>query len=139
MVGKLLSPRRIHVSSFKERVVAIWRPGRGIFVQEQDDRQFLFKFFHEYDISRVLEGGPWIYDNMYILLHRLMPNKAPAAIPLDSLDFWVQIHNLPVGFMFTQVKKQTLWANLFNMIRLTIQGLGPLICGLRFELMFRSH
>ena len=89
MVGKLLSSRRIHVPSFKERVVAMWRPGRGIFVQEVDDRRFLFKFFHEYDISRVLEGGPWIYDNMYILLHRLMPNEAPAAVPLDSLDFWV--------------------------------------------------
>ena len=87
MVGKLLSPRRIHVPSFKERVAAIWRPGKGIFVQELDDRRFLFNFFHEYDISRVLEGGPWIYDNMYILLHRLMPNEAPVAVPLDSLDF----------------------------------------------------
>ena len=101
MVGKLLSPSRIHVPFFKERVAAMWRPGRGIFVQELDDRRFLFKFFHEYDISRVLEGGPWIYDNMYILLHCLMPNEAPAAVPLDSLDFWVQIHNLPIGFMST--------------------------------------
>ena len=87
MVGKLLSSRRIHVPSFKERITATWRPRRGIFVQELDDRRFLFMFFHEYDISRVLEGGPWIYDNMYILLHRLMPNEAPAAIPLDSLDY----------------------------------------------------
>ena len=106
MVGKLLSPRRIRVPSFKERVAAMWRPGRGIFVQELDDMRFLFKFFHECDISRVLEGGLWIYDNMYILLHHLMPNEAPTVVPLDSLDFWVQIHNLPVGFMSTQVGKQ---------------------------------
>ena len=79
---------------------------KGYFVQELDDRRFLFTFFHEYDISRVLEGGPWIYDNMYILLHRLMPNEAPVAIPLDSFDFWVQIHNLPVRFMSTKVGKQ---------------------------------
>ena len=84
----------------------MWKPGRGIFVQELDDRRFLFKFFHEYDISRVLEGGPWIYDNMHILLHCLMPNEAAAAVPIDSLDFWVQIHNPPVGFMSTQVGKQ---------------------------------
>ena len=37
MVGKFLSPRRIP-PSFKERVAAMWRPGRGIFVQELDDR-----------------------------------------------------------------------------------------------------
>ena len=49
----------------------------------------------------VLEGGPWIYDNMYILLHCLMPSDAPTAVLLDSLDFWVQIHNLRVGFMST--------------------------------------
>ena len=53
-----------------------------------------------------MEGGPWIYDDMDILLHCLMPNEAPIAVPLDSLDFWVQIHNLPVGFMSTQVGKQ---------------------------------
>ena len=52
MVGKLIS-RRIHVPSFKERVVAMWRLGRDIFVYELDDRKFLFMFFHEYDISRV--------------------------------------------------------------------------------------
>ena len=32
MVGKLISSRRIHVPSFKERVDAMWRLGRGIFV-----------------------------------------------------------------------------------------------------------
>ena len=53
-----------------------------------------------------MEGGPWIYDNMYILHHRLMPNEAPVAVPLDLLHFWVQIHNLPVGFTSTQVEKQ---------------------------------
>ena len=87
MVGKLLSPRRIHVPSFKEQVIAMCRLGRGIFVQELNDKGFLFKFFHEYDISRVLEGGPWIYDNMYILIHHLMPNEAPAIVLLNSLDF----------------------------------------------------
>ena len=35
-----------------------------------------------------------------------MPNEAPAVVPLNSLDFWVQIHNLPVGFTSTQVRKQ---------------------------------
>ena len=86
MGGKLLSPHRIHVPSFKERVAAMWRPGRGIFVQELDDRRFLFKFFHEYDISKVLEGGPWIYDNTYILLHCLMLNEAPL---LFRLTRWI--------------------------------------------------
>ena len=53
-----------------------------------------------------MEGGPWIYENMYILLHRLMLNEAPAVVPLNSLDFRVQIHNLPIGFTSTQVRKQ---------------------------------
>ena len=35
-----------------------------------------------------------------------MPNEGPTFVPLDSLDFWVQIHNLPVGTMSTQVGKQ---------------------------------
>ena len=35
-----------------------------------------------------------------------MPNEALSVVPLDSLDLWVQIHNLPLGFMSTQVGKQ---------------------------------
>ena len=106
MHGREVAISMLNSCSFKERVAAMWRPERGIFVQELDDRRFLFNFFHEYDISRVLEDGPWIYDNMYILLRRLMPNEALAVVPLDSLDFWVQIHNLLAGFMSTSVGKQ---------------------------------
>ena len=35
-----------------------------------------------------------------------MLNEVPATVPLNSLDFWIQIHNLPIGFMSTQVGKQ---------------------------------
>ena len=43
---------------------------------------------------------------MTICIHHLMPNESLAIILLHSLDFWVQIRNLPVGFMSTQVGKQ---------------------------------
>ena len=35
-----------------------------------------------------------------------MPNEVPTVVSLNSLDLWVQIHNLPIGFMSTQVGKQ---------------------------------
>nr|DAD24221.1 TPA_asm: hypothetical protein HUJ06_025684 [Nelumbo nucifera] len=62
--------------------------------------------FHSVDLKRVLEGGPWTYDNHVLLLHHLKLGEIPNQIPLFHVDYWVQIYDLPVGFMFVNVGKQ---------------------------------
>ncbi|MBA0808307.1 hypothetical protein Gohar_024058, partial [Gossypium harknessii] len=39
-------------------------------------------------------------------LHRIQPGESPSLVPLNLLEFWVQIHDLPSGLMTKSMAKQ---------------------------------
>ena len=43
---------------------------KGICIKENEPNLFLFWFYHEIDLRRVVEGGPWTFDCHVLLLHR---------------------------------------------------------------------
>ena len=51
-------------------------------------------------------GGPWTYDNHLSILHWIQPSEGPNQIPLNSIDIWVQVFDLPSGYMSKSVGKQ---------------------------------
>ncbi|KAJ8755052.1 hypothetical protein K2173_016557 [Erythroxylum novogranatense] len=82
VVGRLLTEKMINFSIFKQVMASVWRP-----------------FFYHLDMDRVMRDGPWNYQQTPILLHRLQPHENPRQVELISLELWVQIHNIPHGFM----------------------------------------
>ncbi|XP_057779491.1 uncharacterized protein At4g02000-like [Salvia miltiorrhiza] len=86
-------------------MASIWRPGKGVFMKDIGKGRFIFQFFHELDLKRVYEGGPWAFGNFPLILHRLRKGEFPLTVPLDILPFWVQIHDLLAGFLTEGVGK----------------------------------
>ena len=64
---------------------------------------FYFSFFHEIDITRVLEEGPWKFDQHLLIFHRLEDNEQPTRVPLFLTMIWVHVRDLPLGFMSEKV------------------------------------
>ncbi|KAI4350923.1 hypothetical protein L6164_005326 [Bauhinia variegata] len=83
----------------KERMANIWRPGRAVTIREINPGVFLFQFYHKLDITRVFNGGPWSFDNHMLILEPVKPGDIVSEIPLFHVCFWVQIHDLPAGFI----------------------------------------
>ncbi|XVF74725.1 hypothetical protein PTKIN_Ptkin13bG0134800 [Pterospermum kingtungense] len=106
LVGRFLTDRSINFQAMKNRMAVEWRPGKGVNIKEVEPQLFLFQFFHEVDVKRIMEGGPWSFDSHSLILHRLMPSDIPSNVPLFSVAFWVRIYDLPVGFMSMSVGKQ---------------------------------
>lgn len=106
LVGRLLSDRNINFNAMKNRLADLWRPVKGVLIREIGDQKFIFQFFHAMDMRRILEGGPWTFDNQYLILHHLKQGEHPIQIPLYLIPFWVQIYELPVGYISEGVGKQ---------------------------------
>ncbi|XP_019178362.1 PREDICTED: uncharacterized protein LOC109173575 [Ipomoea nil] len=70
----------------------------GMNIDELATRRYLFKFYHEADISRIINDGPWTFDKSLLLLKRLSDTEDPLDIDLNTAEFWVQVHGLPPGF-----------------------------------------
>lgn len=78
----------------------------GINIKEIDSGIFLFQFYHHEDLSWVLNGGPWSFDNAMLIVSKIPAGEEPLNVSLWSIEMWIQIHDLPKGFMYEAVGKQ---------------------------------
>ncbi|XP_057803593.1 uncharacterized protein At4g02000-like [Salvia miltiorrhiza] len=50
-------------------------------------------------------ASPWAFGNFPLILHHLRRGEFPLKVPLDYLPFWVQIHDLPAGYLTEGIGK----------------------------------
>jgi hypothetical protein len=105
LVGRYVHDRPIRFNSMKACLADVWRPVKSMTVKEASPGLYLFKFFHPLDVEGVLKGGPWNFDNFTLIIERLMIGIALHDIPLFHVNFWVQIHDVPIGMMIEKVGK----------------------------------
>ena len=106
LVGRFLTDRSINFNFMRDRFSHLQRPGKGVCISELVNQRYIFKFFHVVDLKIVLAGGPWTYDNHLLILHWIQPGEYPNQIPLNSIDIWIQIFDLPSSCMSELVGKK---------------------------------
>lgn len=106
LIGRLLTDRPVNFMAMKTRMADIWRPGKGVSIRDVGEHRYLFQFYHVIDMRRVLDSGPWSFDNQILLLHHLKQGELPSHVPLTHINFWVQVYDLPLGYMSEKVGKQ---------------------------------
>uniref|UniRef100_A0A803NVA0 CCHC-type domain-containing protein n=1 Tax=Cannabis sativa TaxID=3483 RepID=A0A803NVA0_CANSA len=103
LVGKLLTGRVSDFNVFQNMMAFLWQPGMGMYVKELNPNLFLFQFYHEIDIQRVIDGSPWTYDRKPLIFTRLKEGDNPRLVEINHMDMWVQLHNLQSGNMTLSV------------------------------------
>lgn len=103
LVGKFLTESSIDFQAMQDKMASLWRPGRGVYVKELETNRYIFQFYHEIDIRRVIEGSPWTFGRHQLVIERLKPGDDPRSIALNSLDLWVQLHGMNPGYMSQRV------------------------------------
>ncbi|XVF48482.1 hypothetical protein PTKIN_Ptkin03bG0193900 [Pterospermum kingtungense] len=105
LVGRFLTDRSINFNAMSSRLSEIWKPGKGVHIKHISEQRFLFQFFHQVDVNSVLAGGPWVFDNCLLLYQRLQSGMVPTSVPLFHIEIWVQVYDVPVGYMSEGVGK----------------------------------
>ncbi|KAF4367881.1 hypothetical protein G4B88_021734 [Cannabis sativa] len=98
LVGRFLNAGVIDVQAMQHIMAFLWKPGKGLYVKELEQNRFLFQFYHELDIKRVIGGSPWTFERKQLIFERLKVGDNLRSIILNRLDLWVQIHDLQHGF-----------------------------------------
>ncbi|KAF4366669.1 hypothetical protein G4B88_010744 [Cannabis sativa] len=110
LVGKLLTGRVSDFNVFQNMMAFLWQPGMGMYVKELNPNLFLFQFYHEIDIQRVIDGSPWTYDRKPLIFTRLKEGDNPRLVEINHMDMWVQLHNLQPGNMTLSRRHSTFGA-----------------------------
>ncbi|KAK4438123.1 hypothetical protein Salat_0146400 [Sesamum alatum] len=58
--------------------------------------RFLLSFNHRIDKNRVLEGGPWNFENHLIIFGEIGLDDDPLSVELNFNDFSVCVHGVPI-------------------------------------------
>jgi len=103
LIGRVLADREIQFAYFSERMSRAWKPSKRVTITKSIVDRYLFQFHHKVYVARVLEEGPWLYDNFHIALTRIAPGTVASSDPLNHVDFWLQVHGLPFGFIQPKV------------------------------------
>lgn len=78
----------------------------GINIKVLKPGYFLFQFYHIDDMKWVSRGGPWSFDSALLVINTIKTGEDPMKVALFEVDFWIQIHDLPIGYMSEGVGKQ---------------------------------
>ncbi|KAL8496806.1 hypothetical protein ACS0TY_020473 [Phlomoides rotata] len=103
LVWRFLTQQTVNYISMKNVLATVWRPMRGVTIRPIGEGRFLFQFFHILDVNRVLTGSPWFFNNHPLILHLLRKGEHPHQVPLNRLPIWVQVYDLPHGFISERV------------------------------------
>ena len=99
LVGQFLTDKTINFQAMKHYMAGVWRPGMGITMKEIKPHLYPFRFYHIVDLRRVLDTGPWSFNGHTLILYHLQPGEDHLLVPLTHVPFWVQVYELPAGFM----------------------------------------
>nr|GMD47233.1 uncharacterized protein LOC109189671 [Ipomoea batatas] len=91
---------RLHVDvkEVADEFYVVGRSIRGMNVRELQPHRYLFQFFLEKDVQRIIDDRPWSYEQSVLILKRITLRKDLEAVSLNLAEFWVQLHGLPAGF-----------------------------------------
>ncbi|MCH98855.1 DUF4283 domain protein, partial [Trifolium medium] len=106
LIGRFLSNRTIRMNAMKDTLSEVWTPGRGVAIKPIANMRYLFKFYHKIDKDRVEKGGPWNFENHMLVLNSVNPGDRFDSIPLNHMPMWVQVHQIPAGYITRKVGEQ---------------------------------
>ncbi|KAK3198883.1 hypothetical protein Dsin_022298 [Dipteronia sinensis] len=99
VVGKVLSNKKVNREAFMRVIRRIWQVVKGLDIESVTGNMFTFHFRDEDDMSRVISGSPWSFDDALIALERPSGKVTVESLGFNRADFWVQIHQVPIRCM----------------------------------------
>ncbi|KAL8089859.1 hypothetical protein AgCh_039354 [Apium graveolens] len=110
LVERFLSDRSIDFEKMQHMMATLWKPGKDVYIKRPEPNLFLFQFYHEFDINRVIEGSSLIYDRMQLVFERLKEGDDPRCAEINKLDFWFHFMTFNLGLCRREYAG--IWANI---------------------------
>ena len=89
LIGKFLTCKSFNKRAAKNTMRRAWGLENSLRITEVGPNLFQFKFTSEFDLSRILRGGPWTFDNQLLLLKQWRKGMTVENIRMETATLWV--------------------------------------------------
>ena len=105
LIGKFLTCKPFNKLETKNTIRRAWGLDESMQILEVGPNLFQFKFQSEFDMTRILKGGPWSFDNQLLRFQRWKKGMTMGNIQMEIASLWVQIWGAPFDMVSPQVAK----------------------------------
>lgn len=77
----------VNFQSMKIVLANLWHPLGGVTINDIGEKRFLFRFYCEADITRVLKGSSWTFNNHLLVIATLSNEVDLMEVPLLKAGF----------------------------------------------------
>ncbi|XP_030930654.1 uncharacterized protein LOC115956399 [Quercus lobata] len=105
-IGKFLTCKSFNKVATKNMIRHTWGLNESMQILEVGPKFFQFKFQSEFDLERILRGGPWSFDNQLLLLQRWKKGMTVRNIRLELASLWVQIWDASFDMVSPHVARE---------------------------------
>ena len=106
LIGKFLTCKPFNKRVAKTTLRRAWGLENSLQIIEVGPNLFQFKFETEFDITRILQDGPWSFENQLLLLQRWQKGMTVRNIRLEHAFLWIQIWGAPFDMVSPQVARE---------------------------------
>lgn len=72
-------------------------------IHDLGGQRYSFVFFYVLDLHKVIEGGPWTFEQSLLVYKKLEGNENPLQVRLDTMEIWVQVYDIPTWMISDRV------------------------------------
>ncbi|KAK9986874.1 hypothetical protein SO802_031825 [Lithocarpus litseifolius] len=106
LIGKFLTCKSFNRRAAKSVLRRAWGLENALQILEVGANMFQFKFQSEFDMNRVITGGPWTFDNQLLMLQHWQKRMNVGNIKWTHASLWVQIWGAPFDMVSPQVAQE---------------------------------
>ncbi|KAL8128213.1 hypothetical protein AgCh_014971 [Apium graveolens] len=105
LVGSFLTDKIINFNAMRNVMSSLWRPKEGMEIHDLGGLRYSFVFYHKLDLQKVIDGGPWTFEQAMLVFKQLKEFENPQSVVLKEVEIWVQIYDIPRGLLSENVFK----------------------------------
>ena len=106
LIGKFLTCKPFNKRAAKNTLRKAWGQENSLQIIDVGPNLFQFKFQSEFDMVRIIQDGPWAFDNQLLLLRQWQKGMTVENIKLEHASLWIQIWGAPFDMVSPQVAKE---------------------------------
>ncbi|KAK9998159.1 hypothetical protein SO802_017762 [Lithocarpus litseifolius] len=106
LIEKFLTCKPFNKMAAKNTIRRAWGVDDAMQILEVGSNLFQFKFHSEFEMDRILRGGPWSFDNQLLMLQQWKKGMNVGNIKMENDSLWVQIWGAPLDMISPHVAKQ---------------------------------
>ena len=104
-MAKFLTKRALNTDAAIRTFSPLWCSRNGFKVRNTEDHVLLFMFDNLDEVEKILASEPWSFDRHLVVLQKLNNAVPVHEMSLNTVSLWVQVHNIPFGFLNRDVAK----------------------------------